>query len=469
MDSQKLEILNDEIPGSQGILRPITSYSTNRYANKAFVDPYVMEISPGLFTTSQEPEPGYLAPLWSSYVHPEGQLYFYRDAPLRVVTEAYLFRTDTMEHVCRWIEHIEGMLSKIEIMISGDIELFLQLEGEDCAYYFVDHATYAQFWLESSDTDKLGLPPVSSTSQLKIVLEELYWVHVEHFPMHLPALPSQKLNEIISIFNHGLCDQMTSRVSTFLFTAQDCNVFEYLAGTNGPQILNPESGNMNDGHTTWIIARLWSVIDHNKYLTHCGQEQARLSRDQSILFDPEQKHRWISSIMTYLTFKTSDVHLARLDDVFVDHMVYEDRWAKLVGDCLKQWRACASGAFAGLLLHLPFLVLNAPSPGLLTASAALFTSAMGTSILLEHMYEPMEGLCATDAALQLWGYLILLGNCLLLASRHLGLRAAAGLSGLSLLVIFALYSITSGTFLVSWDKCMRFFHRGSESAAIQMV
>lgn len=47
--------------------------------------------------------------------------------------------------------------------------------------------------------------------------------------------------------------------------------------------------------------------------------------------------------MAYLTFKTSRTHLARLDDVFVDHMVYADRWAQLVGDCLKHWRATASG------------------------------------------------------------------------------------------------------------------------------
>jgi hypothetical protein len=36
----------------------------------------------------------------------------------------------------------------------------------------------------------------------------LYWVHVEHFPMHLHALPIQKLEEIIMIFSHGLCGEL---------------------------------------------------------------------------------------------------------------------------------------------------------------------------------------------------------------------------------------------------------------------
>ncbi|KAJ6608164.1 hypothetical protein B0H10DRAFT_1955627 [Mycena sp. CBHHK59/15] len=196
--------------------------------------------------------------------------------------------------------------------------------------------------------------------------------------------------------------------------------------------------------------------------------------------------------MACFTFKTSDGHLARLDDVFVDHMVYVDRWARLVGACLKQWRASASGAFAGLMLHLPFLVLNSGWPALLTVSATLFISALMSSILLEHIYEPMEDLSATDAmnyleriqspvfkfqfialafsipkALQLWGYLMLLANCLLLVSNYFGLRVAVGFTGLLCLVILALYVTTSGMLHLSWGKCMRLFRR--EDATIQMV
>ncbi|KAJ7300869.1 hypothetical protein DFH08DRAFT_127420 [Mycena albidolilacea] len=54
------------------------------------VETFAMEISPGLFTTSQEPEAEYLAPLWSAHVHSEGQLYFFREGTLRVVTEVYI-------------------------------------------------------------------------------------------------------------------------------------------------------------------------------------------------------------------------------------------------------------------------------------------------------------------------------------------------------------------------------------------
>ncbi|KAJ7136840.1 hypothetical protein C8R44DRAFT_767978, partial [Mycena epipterygia] len=440
------------------------------------VEPFTMEIPPGLFTTSQDPEPEYLPPLWSAHVHPEGQLYFCREGPLRVVTEAYLYRAEILENVCCWIDHIQQILANTQPRVSGAIELFIKLEEEDCAYYFVDHATRAQFWLQSSSTDELGLPPVISTSQLKIVLEELYWIHVEHFPMHLEPLSIQTLDEIIAIFSHGLCDQMTSRVSTFLYTAQDCSAFV--------TILQGCRGNMANGHTTWIIARLWSVIDHNKYITHYGQEHSRLSRDQSILFDPEQKHPWISTLMGYLTFKTFDIYIARLDDVFVDHIVYVDQWSHFMNDCLQDWRR----------LHIPFLVLNSPSPALLTASVTVFGSGLASSILLGHKYEPMQGLSATDAmtyldtvhspifkfqavafifslpkALHLWGFVLFLTNCLFLVAEYLGFGIAMGLTGLSGSLILAHYYTTSETFHTLLRKFTGMFHSKVEDAAVQIV
>jgi hypothetical protein len=33
-------------------------------------------------------------------------------------------------------------------------------------------------------------------------------MHVEHFPMHQDPLPSQTLDETISIFSHGLCGKL---------------------------------------------------------------------------------------------------------------------------------------------------------------------------------------------------------------------------------------------------------------------
>jgi hypothetical protein len=86
-----------------------------------------------------------------------------------------------------------------------------------------------------------------------------------------------------------------------------------------------------------------SFPDNNRSLTFYGEEHSRLSRNQSVLWDPEQKHPWVSIITDSFTFHTSNAHRARLDDIFVDHMVYADRWAQLIGDSLRQWRASGFG------------------------------------------------------------------------------------------------------------------------------
>ncbi|KAJ7655927.1 hypothetical protein B0H17DRAFT_1185971 [Mycena rosella] len=469
MDAKKSEFpVNHRNGPAPGTLRSITSHETGRYDTSILVEPRPKRIPAGLFTVSQDPEcakyvivplfnrllalrPEYLPPLWSAQVHPEGQLYFYRDGPLRVVTEAYLYRTETHKNMCFWIDRIQEILASTETAVSRDIELFIKLEGDNCAYYFVDHATRTQFWLECSSTEELGLPPVISISQLKIVLEELYWIHVEHFPMHLEALSPQTLDEIIGIFSHGLC------------------------------------GNMANGHTTWII-------DHNKYITHYGQEHSRLSRDQAILFDPEQKHDWISTIMAALTLKTSDRHLARLDDVLVDHIVYVDQWERFMSDCLREWKRSAYGALSGLVLHLPFLVLNVPCTALLTASVAIFGSGLFSSIVLAHQYEPMQGITATEAmyylenvqspvfrfqplafvfslpqTFHLWGSFVFLVNCVLLVSEYLGWEAAVGLSGMTMLLVLSLYCATSEAFHTWSGKLIRGFHRTCGDTGAHMV
>jgi hypothetical protein len=71
-----------------------------------------------------------------------------------------------MERISYWAKRIENLLFEKDISLSDDVELFLQLEGPDCAYYFVDHVTHTEFWMDPLDTDHLSLSPVISTSHL---------------------------------------------------------------------------------------------------------------------------------------------------------------------------------------------------------------------------------------------------------------------------------------------------------------
>ncbi|KAJ7706611.1 hypothetical protein B0H16DRAFT_1634781 [Mycena metata] len=470
----------------RGSLRPITSLGGNRYTKTTRVAvSTITKISPGLFTAAHEPEPEYLPQFWSAHVHPEGQLYFFRQGPLRVVTDAYLYSATTAEIVCRWVEVVEGLLSTAGVVVGTTFELFLQPEENGCAYYLIDHATCAQFWLQKYNTEDLGLQNFGSASLLKIALEELYWTHVEYFPTHLEGIPAHKLEELGSIFSHGLCDQMTSPVSTFLFTAQQCSVFlKLLQGCKG----------LNNGYTTCVIARLFSEINRNRIMTYYGQETARLCRNQYVAYGPEPKQCWISTAMAALTFQASDIHRARLEDTFVDHMVYIHLWNQLMDDCLKEWRTSAIGALSGLILHSPLLVLRSPFPMLGPTSAVFLGSALGCSVFLNHKYRPMKGLACTDArdhlesvhsarfgfkfvafsfslprALLLWGFILLLINCWSVLDEYFGQRMVLGFSVFSFLIVLALYGPTSGKLNVSWIKWRGLYRQRNENGGIQMV
>jgi hypothetical protein len=110
-----------------------------------------------------------------------------------------------MEKITYWSEGMQEVLVHKGITIGKDVELLLQLDDEDpdsCAYYFVDHATLSVFWLHEVSTQDLNLYPVTSKSHLKLALEELYWNHVEFFPMHI-SINNPAVEDLISVFTHG--------------------------------------------------------------------------------------------------------------------------------------------------------------------------------------------------------------------------------------------------------------------------
>lgn len=110
----------------------------------------------------------YLPPDWTAFTHPEGKTYFYRNAGLRVVTEACLYQAEIMDKISTWVNSVEVALRIKGIMPSVSTELFLEpYEGlESCGYYFVDHSTRSEFWIDQVSTEVLNFGQVVSTSHL---------------------------------------------------------------------------------------------------------------------------------------------------------------------------------------------------------------------------------------------------------------------------------------------------------------
>lgn len=85
-----------------------------------------------------------------------------------------MYRPEIMDKISAWANGIEEAFRIKGITLSATIELFLEPREdlESCGYYFVDHATRSEFWIDQVSTDILDLEPVVSISHLSGFLRQ---------------------------------------------------------------------------------------------------------------------------------------------------------------------------------------------------------------------------------------------------------------------------------------------------------
>ena len=119
-----------------------------------------------------------------------------------------MHHTAVAERIAAWTADVEKKAVEQEISLTNDMEIYFQLEGDDCNYYIADHTSQTVFWLTSDDSDDLCLSPVVSRSHLKQQLQAQYWAHVENFCNHRRLDPNV-LEELTQIFSHGLAGELS--------------------------------------------------------------------------------------------------------------------------------------------------------------------------------------------------------------------------------------------------------------------
>jgi hypothetical protein len=310
----------------------------------------------------------YLPPNWAAFTHPEGQTYFYRSAGLRVVTEAFIYRPEIMDKISSWADRVEDALKIKGITPSATTELFLEpYEGlESCGYYLVNHATHSEFWIDQVSTEVLDLGRVVSMSHLKIALEQLYWTHVEYFPMHFDCVTSERVDKLISVFSHGQTDRMTSSTSTFPYDVDACMKFI--------RLLKDARERDIDGHTTCIVARLWSNVFHSRFSHHFGQESPRLDRDQSIIDTHPTTDHWTFRLGASLCFGLPERQYSRFKKIYVDHQVDVNDFRTLISDCMEDWKSSLSSSLPLLMSNI--LLSSAPAASKLVGLSSIIMCGM---------------------------------------------------------------------------------------------
>ena len=72
----------------------------------------------------------------------------------------------TAKKVCAWATEVERQVKNQGLELDGDVELFLEIDENNCSYYLVDRFTATLFWLTEYTTMELGLHSVVSDSHL---------------------------------------------------------------------------------------------------------------------------------------------------------------------------------------------------------------------------------------------------------------------------------------------------------------
>ncbi|EAU89451.2 hypothetical protein CC1G_07677 [Coprinopsis cinerea okayama7 len=325
---------------------------------------------------------------WSAYTHPEGKTYFCRNAQLRVVTDSYLYDQSVVDKLLPWITRVEKMVEDKAFTLDDSMELYVQMEGEDCNYYFADHAARAIFWLESFETSEVGLLPVVSDSHLKLQLEEQYWVHLEYFSMHPIKFNSNIIEETISHLTHGCGDHLTSNSSTFPYDIKECRRFL--------KLLIPCRDHLYDGNIISLVARLSSVITTNRYWTHYGQEQPRLGRTCAIMATDDREISWTQPIVSTLSLRSSDFFYSRLGAIFTDSYVYEADWRKFMSQSVNKWKRVFAMSLGLLFLHIFCFYLPISRTLAIISGSCLGFSLLVSGFLIHYLEDEEEG-TATNA------------------------------------------------------------------------
>ncbi|KAH8101124.1 hypothetical protein BXZ70DRAFT_934529 [Cristinia sonorae] len=374
-------------------LRLTTSVATTRYDRQERVTPRHQIIPIGLFGIGHSPNPPYLPPLWAECVHPEGSYYFVRNSQPRVVTEANLRKPEIQKKIADWLDDINTFLTANDIQLPPTVELTLDPSEdlEDCAYYFVDHASRIEFWVDPVSTDQLGMRTSMSEAHLRYALEEHYWTHVEHFPSHKAQEMELCFAQLFDILLHAHADMTSSNVSTYPFCREE--LASYI------QILTAarDADRLDSPHMRWTIARLWAVLYNHRFMTHYNQDVCRMSRDQSIIdFGTKLESRTFSLLST-LSFRTASTYKAALQRLWVDEIVYISDWRPFIAASHQDWLISVCMSFALLLCNLVSLQTPFSIEIFVLLSAVVCNAAILCGVTLMMKHQGAQSMTADEA------------------------------------------------------------------------
>ncbi|KIJ27569.1 hypothetical protein M422DRAFT_37700 [Sphaerobolus stellatus SS14] len=290
--------------------------------------------------------------VWESFIHPEGLLYYSKTSPEipgHIITESNAKDPIILEQLSRVANAIieqarmKGFYSDKSVNVDL-VLLDIKHPEFNFGYYFVDHEHHTIFWLEGLDSEDLGVGEVCDDDHLRLRLQQLYWDHVEYFPCQRPIsveIESQ-LTETLAFW---LIDAHTSTTSTCPFDRRDLG--------NMLPVLKHVKGNTGAERNA-VIARMWSFIYRGRFYNYHGLRTPRLYRTQIEEKRSKSYSMWFISI---ILFGAPNMHLKTIRELYVDHLIYQEGWRRLIELLLNDWQDLILWSTVVLTANMSFLAI----------------------------------------------------------------------------------------------------------------
>ncbi|KDQ16918.1 hypothetical protein BOTBODRAFT_129246 [Botryobasidium botryosum FD-172 SS1] len=244
--------------------------------------------------------------LWTRFIHPEGNIYWYHTV-WRILVNADLMQPDIKVEVENWCFQVGALIKDQGIKLPSSAEIVLEPDpaSKTCNYYVASREERTVGWLTECSTDYLHLQ-VHSEAHLKSQLEYQFWKHVEDFPMHAP-LPPRSAEELLSELAFSIAEDLTTPRGSTAFSTPAQNQTFY-------ELLNSQP---KDAPTrTWLVARIWLQIAHARPLNHYGEHHARLDRTSSLEGSASASPAWMSLISRTLLPAQSERYTQKIRDIW---------------------------------------------------------------------------------------------------------------------------------------------------------
>ncbi|KAI0739002.1 hypothetical protein C8Q80DRAFT_1112462, partial [Daedaleopsis nitida] len=292
---------------------------------------------------------------WEPYVHPEGSLYFrYQN----FYTNVYLYDGTNLHYTDKAVDKLCERMGQHHVRLE-DTEVGIQYHVDDegdhvGCYYLCDLTTKEVFWLNDCPEGFVNswYPNivVMGREHLSHALQSQFWDHVYMFP-HGRHLSQDTLRTMHGDICYFLFDRRTSATTTAPFSDEDLHQFLQISKELVKTFCE----------IVHIVSDVLMVIE--RFIRYHGERHAQLECDKSVLEETQENPSWWFTCATWLFFFAPRTNIERLRKVWVDRMVNQTVWAKMIEELQEDLADSITPSTVILTANVGFLAIQSVDQG----------------------------------------------------------------------------------------------------------